>query len=300
MSWQILSRRRGEADPDSSYESVPIHLKHQLIRWLRQQFGLKSPTPNERLLRNLAVVLRQRLPLDVDLRDYANELILEAAGGDAAHQVDDEFEDFQITNHEFFLDLIDATLHLQSPDESDWEELDEALLLGGAAWRVGEDKASLVRAVADETQAIFNLATAAAPDEATAELKKAWHKAFSSNPDPSNAWSHAIKAVEEVLIRAVLPDKAKATLGQVIRELEGKNGANWAMSFPDSDADHDPASLVSILRLVWPNPDRHGGSSDGRAPSEHEARAVVTLAATIVQWHRDGWVVRKKTRPTNE
>lgn len=293
MSWQPLSRRGVGADPNSSYQGVPIHLKHQLIRWLRQQFGLETPTPNEELLLELALVFRDRLPLNSSLRDYANELIVEAAGGDAAHAVEDEFEDFAITNHELFLDLIDATLNLQSPAKSHWEELDRKLSLGGAAWRVGDDKASLVRTVADETQAIFNLATAA-PDEATAELKKAWHKAFSSNPDPSNAWSHAIKAVEEVLIRAVAPNNSKATLSNVIGELEGKNGVAWKMLFPDSNVDHDVAPLVSILRLLWPNPDRHGGSSNKRVPSENEARAVVTLAATIVQWHRDGWVVRKR------
>lgn len=294
MSWQLLSRRRGEADPDRSDRSIPIHLKHQLIRWLRQQFGLESPTPNERLLLDLALVLRDRVPLDVELRDYANELILEAAGGEAAHQVDDEFEDFQITNHELFLDLIDATLHLQSPAENNWKEIDNKLLLGGAPWRVGEDKASLVRPVADETQAIFSRATAA-HDEATTELKAAWHKAFGPDPDPSSAWNHAIKALEEVLVREVVPNKSKATLANVIGELDARNGVVWKMFFSKSNADYDIEPLVSILRMVWPNPDRHGGSSDKRVPSEHEARAVVSLAATILQWHRDGWLVRRQS-----
>lgn len=49
-----------------------------------------------------------------------------------------------------------------------------------------------------------------------------------------------------------------------------------------------------MLRLMWPNHDRHGGTTPKRTPSEQEARAVVTLAAAIVQWHREGWVVQRR------
>jgi len=45
------------------------------------------------------------------------------------------------------------------------------------------------------------------------------------------------------------------------------------------------APLVSMLRLMWPNPDRHGGESS-RQPSLVEAQAVVHPAVTIVQWAR--------------
>jgi len=40
-----------------------------------------------------------------------------------------------------------------------------------------------------------------------------------------------------------------------------------------------------MLRLMWPNPDRHGGESS-RQPSLVEAQAVVHPAVTIVQWAR--------------
>jgi hypothetical protein len=55
----------------------------------------------------------------------------------------------------------------------------------------------------------------------------------------------------------------------------------------------DVAPLVGMLDGIWPNTDRHQGSATNRSPMAQEARAVVTLAATIVQWHREGWVVQK-------
>jgi hypothetical protein len=52
-------------------------------------------------------------------------------------------------------------------------------------------------------------------------------------------------------------------------------------------------TLLAMLQLMWPNPDRHGGPN-GRTPTIEEARAVVQLAVTIVQWGREvkpGYVI---------
>jgi hypothetical protein len=50
--------------------------------------------------------------------------------------------------------------------------------------------------------------------------------------------------------------------------------------------------LISMLELMWPNPDRHGGGQQ-RLPSLDEARAVVHLAVTLVQWGRAQVLTRK-------
>jgi hypothetical protein len=39
-----------------------------------------------------------------------------------------------------------------------------------------------------------------------------------------------------------------------------------------------------MLRLIWPNPDRHANPNHRRTPSTEEARAVVHVAVTVVQW----------------
>jgi hypothetical protein len=48
-----------------------------------------------------------------------------------------------------------------------------------------------------------------------------------------------------------------------------------------------------MLELIWPNPDRHGNPQYRRTPSIQEARQVVQLAVAIVQWGRDGQIVRR-------
>jgi hypothetical protein len=96
-----------------------------------------------------------------------------------------------------------------------------------------------------------------------------------------------------VLVPVVVPNKAKATLSDVLGQLRSQ-GNLWKMLLPGKDQSHDVAPLVAMLELIWPNHDRHGGNTPKRTPSPEEARAVVTQTAAIVQWHRDGWVVQKR------
>ncbi|GAT02636.1 hypothetical protein [Mycolicibacterium fortuitum] len=277
MSWQRLSQRTAGMEPDGPYEGVPEHLKYPVIRWLRQNLELDRYTNgNEYVLRELAIRLRIPLPLNTELGEFGDSLL--AAGG---------------KDEGLLLDLVDAVLEIQGPGGNRYESLERILISGASTWRVGNDFRSLARLVTEETQATYEAATSVV-DEATKELKEAWANAFGRNGDPSDAWDHAIKAVEDVLIPAMMPNNGNATLGSVIGELNGQNGQHWKLVLPGNNQDHDVAHLVSMLRLMWPNHDRHGGASPKRTPSEQEARAVVTLAATIVQWHREGWVVQRR------
>jgi hypothetical protein len=48
-----------------------------------------------------------------------------------------------------------------------------------------------------------------------------------------------------------------------------------------------------MLRLMWPNPDRHQDGTPRRKPTQHEAEAVIHTAVTIVQWARSGVLVKR-------
>ncbi|OQQ31009.1 hypothetical protein A6410_05090 [Prescottella equi] len=195
---------------------------------------------------------------------------------------------------ELFLDAIDATLYCLENYGGFADELRMVLETGASVWTVAPDKKSLTGVVEEEAQAVYEQATSV-HDDASAELRTAWANAFGRNGDPSDAWDHAIKAVEDTLIPMVVPRKAKANLGDVLGTLGSpQSSGQWQMLLPGADKSHDVAPLVAMLRLMWPNHDRHGGTSPKRVPSQAEARAVVTLAATIVQWHRDSWVVQKR------
>ena len=194
-------------------------------------------------------------------------------------------------DQEFCLNLLDAALYVWD-EWNRWRALEAVLRAGGSVWRVADNHTSLTRVVSAEAQATFDAATSVV-DEVTTEMKEAWANAFGRNADPSDAWDHAIKALEAPLIRAVVPKQSKPNLGHVIGELRNQ-GHIWKMILPGKDDDNDVAPLVGILSGIWPNVDRHGGGQNTRPPTPEEARAVVTLAATIVQWHRDGWVVQRR------
>lgn len=132
-------------------------------------------------------------------------------------------------------------------------------------------------------------AVATPADKASAELREGWENVYGLNPDPSDTWDHAIKAVEEVLIPVGVPDKARATLGDVLRQLTANPGG-YVVEAQSSGPIGSVETLEAMLRLMWPNPDRHGGGQVGRTPSLPEAEAVLQLAVLVAQWARTGTV----------
>ena len=91
------------------------------------------------------VRFRWPTPLNVSWRERAESLIRNALGGDASFDVDDADED-SVTNHEFFLDLIDATLDVSGVVQNNYYFLDRLLKDGASAWRVDENGKSLIAA----------------------------------------------------------------------------------------------------------------------------------------------------------
>lgn len=128
-------------------------------------------------------------------------------------------------------------------------------------------------------------------DAASKELGEAWRKAYGQHTDPSAAWDHSIKAIEHILKPVVCPNKAKATLGSIVGDLCAQAHL-WKLALPGKDGDFSVARLVSMLNLIWPNPDRHGDGTP-TAVTLDQARAVVHVAVTVVQWGRAGVLTKR-------
>ena len=172
-------------------------------------------------------------------------------------------------------------------------ERDRTLARGGSIWWATAH--GLERRVDPTVTAAFESATGTG-DVASAELTEAWIRAYGRDPDPSDAWDHAIKAVEAILIPIVVSEQDKPQLGHVIGALD-RRGHLWRLGLPGADAGQSVAPLVAMLRLMWPNPDRHGGSPEHhRVPTIEETRSVVHLAVTIAQWGREGMIVSNRHR----
>jgi hypothetical protein len=278
MTRQRLSHRLKGLVPDGPFEGIPDHLRYPVHHWFATAIGDEGDGPwRSGAMRELAIRFRTNVPPDYDIPRLVRVLLVILDGQD----------------QEMALDMVDAALDVLGPNLNGWETLQKHLDAGASAWKVADDRISLTGVVSDEAQATYEQAASVA-DEATKELKVAWANAFGRNGDPSDAWDHAIKAVEDVLIPEMMPNNGNATIGHVVGELAGQNGAAWKLALPGNNQDHDVAHLVSMLRLIWPNHDRHGGTGPKRTPSRQEARAVVTLAATIVQWHREGSVLQRR------
>jgi hypothetical protein len=159
---------------------------------------------------------------------------------------------------------------------------------------IAPDSGSLVRRIDPTAVAAFAEATSSA-DEASNELKNAWDEVYGRNPDPSDAWDHAIKACEHILKPIVTPNNPAATLGAVVGQLRA-NPPIAELVLRDNGQKNiiEPLdAFEKILHLIWPNPDRHGGSPDERVPTQQETEAVVQLAVLVVQWGRNGILVKK-------
>jgi hypothetical protein len=197
------------------------------------------------------------------------------------------------------LDVMHATLHVLHTGSVVYrypphEEVERHLAYAHSIWMATER--GLVNRSEPTAQDAFTLASTPA-DAASAELREAWNNAYDRDGDPSDAWDHAIKAVEAVLITIVVPQQTGAHVGHVVGQLDNF-GDKWdvGLRFNQTDPPKNPPhnavqALVGMLRLIYPNPDRHLGSH--REPTAEEARIIVQLATTVVLWSRDGQIVRK-------
>lgn len=276
MAWQRLSVREGQIPVDTPFEGVPPHLSYPLQHWLEGMFGYRGPGGMSKDLM-MDVANSIRLPLRPSSRGVFD-------GVEMQRQI------FAICSRdqEVFLDVVDATLHLKRGRKAD--DLRKVLEVGASAWTVADNNLSLERRVEPTAKLAAQMAMSP-QDEASEELRVAWSAAYGREPDPSDAWDHAIKAAEAVLVPLVVPNQAKPQFGHVLGQLKNQ-GNLWFLELPGQNLHHDVAPLVEMLSLLWPNPDRHA-NGQGRQPTLEEAQAVVHLAVTIVQWARSG-VLKKR------
>jgi hypothetical protein len=261
VNWQRLSARQSGEVEGALYEGVPVHLWQPLVYWIQGQFGYRSSHG-----------MRESLMMDVSLAAR-----LPIPHGAQGVQLQEAIVQLCTGNEGIFLDVIDALLHVSRSSAG----LEAILQLGGSAWSVNQKEDGLQRRVGREAQEAADRVMKHG-SSASVEIEQAWIAAFGRDPNPSDAWDHAIKAVEATLIPVVVPLQAKAQFGHVLGQLKTQ-GDRWNFALPGPESTHGVERLVGSLELLWPNPDRHPGETS-RPPTLQEAQCVVHLAVTIVQW----------------
>lgn len=265
--WVPLSVREGRREAAALSEAFTPAATNSLLHWLEGELGYRSVTRRDDLVLYVATACDVTLNrMDTYSKPLVHQL-LEPAGNDDG----------------MMLDVVDATLKLGQRDNP--TALRTILKVARSVWTVREDDRGLVRLVDRAASEAF-AAAIRTQDEASNELIEAWSRAYGKEEDASDAWDHAIKAVEAALIPVLVPNKDKPNLGSALGELRS-NARHWTFG-----VDGDSEGVEKVLRLMWPNPDRHAGT-ERRTPTIEEARGVLHLAITVVQWTRIGLITKQ-------
>ncbi|MGW6740733.1 hypothetical protein ACWGDX_08305 [Streptomyces sp. NPDC055025] len=207
------------------------------------------------------------------------------------------------------LEVIDATLGCvqQALQGAGWQhiqtaasyarQLDGILREGDSAFTVAEDASGLERRMDEILHATYNKAVEAGASKAETaadHLRAAFTEAYGLKPDPSAAYSRAIKAVEAVANPLFLPNAPEPTLGKVRAHLD-QGRHKYEMVIADKTgvpADIDAA--VAMISLLWHGQrDRHEGGPTSAPVTQAAAETAVHTAAILVHWISNG-SIRKK------
>lgn len=286
--WKRLTDRlAGKTEPEPLWaEGVPDHIDVPVSEWLYEMLrGYDMAAP---------VAIRLKLPSRIlRSRDPCSELAT----------LDDRM------NPMLRLEVIDATLgclqqavrgaawHQRDAVASYARQLDGILREGDSVFTVSEDCSGLERRMDETLHATYDKAMeagAAKAQTAPEHLRAAFTEAYGINPDPSAAYSRAIKAVEAVANPLFLPNAPEPTLGKVRSHLE-QGGHKYEMVIADKTG--APASIdavVAMVSLLWHGQrDRHEGGPTSAPLTQEAAETAVHTAAILVHWISNG-SIRKK------
>jgi hypothetical protein len=280
VTTQVTAREGRPAPVDGAYEGVPDYLRRPLTRWLENVYTITpdmlAPDMDEAALERLAALLR------IDLRGTDGYGML---SGILAWIDDDD---------ERLLDVIHYTLQIPTLMMKRWEELEILLAYGSSTWSAtGKGLQRRVHPTALEAWDTV----IAVPDNASDHLAQAWTGAYGRHPHPASAWHHSIKAVEASFRPLVCPDIPLAPLSHIIDEL--KTG-QWRLQVRGQTRDYAIDPLIQMLELIWPDPNRLASGTPEAPATRVEACAIVQLAVAIVQWSRDGQVVKTSASQETE
>ena len=271
-NWIPLSVRRNQRQPFTPVDGIPDFLWQYAMRWIENALN-----DDASIACRLSIDLRLEQAgnyLDYQGARYAIRACLEEAGH----------------NQIAALDVIDWLLN-HSYGHAD--ALEYILKSAGHVLRVSPDGSRLVERIEptlwDEYEQVTQL-----DDQASQYMQEAWTLAFGREPNLSDAWGKAIKAIETLLKPIVSPKNNKATLGKMISALR-QAPDKWECKLPDreykanGEINVKPGIEVFIdaLATIGYQPDRHG-SDQPQDVDEATARSVLFLATTVVGWLRDG------------
>lgn len=270
------------------HDGVPVWMAESFWDWMRKRFSQTQMTdPFD--FDSYEVFLNQDLVRQVGRRC---RLVLTYSGHDLDGGMEAIRRDAEAQSAALL--IADYLLSVQT-NESPVTSLNTILEESGSAWKTGtrSGTSGLVRRVPDGVQSAVDRAISSG-GHAGDRLGQAWGAAFGIDPNPSHAYSLAVKAVEDAAIPVVSPNDRDATLGKISSQM--RNTGDWGLPLSRED-EYAPTSttLLSMMKMLWAGQaDRHGGHHDADLVITQDAAEIaVTTAATLVQWFTSGAVARR-------
>lgn len=286
--WMPLSVRRNQQSEFSLVDNVPQFMRHGIKEWIQQAIN-----GDNRLVALMTLELRiDELSDNID-SFYPDDAVIACIQRSGPWDMYDE---------SLALDVMDWLLghgygHAQS--------LEHILKSAGHALRVSPDGSRLVEridhALWNEYEQVTQL-----DDQASQYMQEAWALAFGREPNLSDAWGRAIKAIETLLKPIVSPKNHKATIGSMASALR-QSPDKWECKLPDREYKANGKTkvkpgievFIDALATIGYQPDRHG-SDQLQDVDETTARSVLLLSTTVVGWLRDGALVLADETQTSD
>lgn len=279
-------RAEGSDDYIGPHEGVPPWLMTSLLTWIEKTLQLVGESDNqrrayveqmERTLRRWALIGSQ-WPSDpvVDVIIHAQ------------------------SSEECVLDVVDYILDTPPRRYGAWEavasdpgavfeDLEQILKEAGSVWTVkgGGGHVGLQRRMSEEMAKVSEHALGGL-HPANQLLAEAWHDVFGRHPDPDDAYTTAIKAVEAAAKETIAPRDQDATLSKMAQAMLDKP-SKWSVVI-DSHNDGAIETLAWLLRhLMRGHKGRHGGGRRENV-TEERAEAAVKISALMVELFQSGAV----------
>ena len=275
--WRPFSARvEGKPWDDTLYEGIPQHLEVPLREWLR------GFVPNNEIA--VRIMSQLRLPRTPNMAAYA-DLLTESA--------------------DYLLDIVDCALRLvkklKGPGFTSGKvkNLEELLVDSGSAYRVTRSGDGLERRV-DPTvtrgfeEAVKTASNNADSGSAAEYLRQAWEEIYGLHPNPPQAYSYAIKAVESAAQSTVQPNHVKATLGTMVPEMrQAAHKFTCVIAAPGGASRSGAEPYAALMEQLWNGQtSRHGSQVAARTETQAEAEAAMHIAILLVYMFTSGAIVR--------
>lgn len=282
-----LSVRQGSRDPLPYSEGVPGHIRQQAFSWVASRVYTSGFAPQVSLMvARLGMPVVERAALEERVMEYCR------------------------SSDEAFLDVLDYLLHTRTTEhhprgassiprrdiDTAVQTLSDLLDAGRSCWKVSWVEEPVAGKITRRRYCLERRVTEAAEGEylrargiggkAGEKLTEAWHAAYGREESAEQCWKSSIAAVEAALQPVVSPRNPGAGLGAMRRDIRAAP-QNWECDLPvwgDEGITSVDAFLNVLNRITYEN-GRHGG--DARTSTMREARAVLMVAVTVVEWMRD-------------